>query len=265
MFKVLTALILLSVGCSSTDASQNMLLSSDRYYMRDLVVKVNGKVFEGVGVLPNDDILDIEVESRGNITLFTMSTCEGILPKDSTWNITTIVPTFWGWGERKVVNPRKVGFKYRRTQIAKEVGYCPMILESLDSKQGQHAWGFFDFNDLKSSTQMYVECNFKILDPSSVQVCQSKKQSAVTARFKNKNRIFFPEKQRARCMKPVCDGINISTGCVCNETKTSCYADNTRFAWLMAPQECEYRFVDSVTKEESRLTTIGGDAYIVWE
>lgn len=260
-----TALLLcfLLAGCSSSARSGEML-SPDKYYKRDVIATVNGKVYEGVGAIPEAELYEFKpVEFRGDSDLVTMSTCEGILPKEAGWNVTTIVPTFWGWGERKITDPRKVQFTYRRTQLGKEMGYCPIVIEGLDSKQGRHSWGFFDICDGSVKNKITVECNLSIrVDQPGCDVCQSVKGALVAVRFTNINRVFFPKKYASKCMPVFCAGANVPNNCISFKDKdgnTSYYADGRRFAWQMGAQECMYRFVDSISKEESRITTIGID------
>ena len=210
-----------------------------------MIVTVNGKTYEGVGTLPVADQYDFLVEARGDLELFTMSTCEGALSKESAWNVTSDVPLFLWWGKRKIDDKRKVQFSYRRSVLAKERESCTMILEGLDGQNGKHSWAFFDFEDGNKEVA-YSECNFQTKKNTGVYVCQTLEGSFISIRFERPVRAFFPTESKNFCA---------NNKCTCNDGK--CFADGTTFIWRVALKENEYRF--GALGDEFRLTTIGFD------
>lgn len=234
------SILILLMGCSNTAP----LLNTDKFYKRDMIAIVNNRVYEGVGTLPVADQYDFIVEARGDLDLFTMSTCEGVLSKESAWNVETTVPLFLWWGERKIVDKRKVKFTYKRSVLAKQKQYCPMILEGLDKDNGRHSWAFFDFED-NNKEVAYSECNFETKKNNGVGVCQTLEGSFVSLRFEKTVRVFFPTENKNFCEINKCE---------CKDNK--CYADGQHFIWRVPKKENVYRFVGD---SEFRLTTIGFD------
>ena len=96
-------------------------------YRKNLKLKVNGKEFDGVGVVPKATQYQIEGKARGSMDLLTITTCH-----------------------REVAPAYDLGHDFKYTyapQAAVEVSNCSMKIEGLDKKHGKHAFGFLDFED----------------------------------------------------------------------------------------------------------------------
>lgn len=102
------------------------------FYRRNLKITVNGKEFDGVGVVPKSAVYQIEGKSKGNMDLLAITTCH----RD-------VAPAYdLGHSFKYTYQPRR-----EPGDMGPEGSNCAMKIEGLDKKHGKHAWGFIDFED----------------------------------------------------------------------------------------------------------------------
>jgi hypothetical protein len=138
-----------------------------------MIIEVNGLVGEGVLVVPKSRKYDFEVEARGDLDLFVLTSCNRDWTKESAWNVTIEKKGFLGWGTRKIKDKRKVEFSYLPDKLERE-GTCPVWLGGFEQQKGRHSWGFIDFKSESETLPATIYCNGETLHEVGVSVCQAR-------------------------------------------------------------------------------------------
>lgn len=225
-------LFLLLFGCESARVDQ--VLDEDIVYRRDIIIAVNGRVGEGVLVLPQAPKYDFTIEARGDLDLFVLTSCNREWTKEKAWNVSEVAKIGWfGWGERKITKKRQVSFTYIPDTLEKNEA-CPLWLGGFD-QNGKHSWGFVDFEGTVDTLPARVHCNGETTRDNGVSVCQSK--------------------------EGLIQGVEFETEVIATTEPPTCELDNTRgiyFEFGLARGECTYLFKTIAKPRKSfRLTTIG--------
>lgn len=187
--------------------------------------------YEGVAVLPRKARYSIEVESRGQLDLFSLSTCHREWIKERAWNTTKIVKTLFGWSRKVYRNA--VRFDYTPVAIEEKFEYCPMILGAYEQEKGRHSWGFVDFETPDEHLEATMSCNGMIEDVGGVSVCQGREGLIQNLMF---------EEDVSVESSPGCNKPEIAGGVAIYEVTAG---------------QCVYLFMGARTKQLHRHTSIG--------
>jgi hypothetical protein len=185
-----------------------------------------------VGVLPAKDsgVYDFSVTARGDLDIFTLSTCAREQVKESAWNVKEAIPVFLGW-TRKITDRKKIKFTYQQTDLERKKIYCPIILEGLEKVKGRHSWAFLDIQDRQTTLPAYVSCNGKVDLYNGVSICQTRKELFIQVTFT--------------------ESVIINSKCTLPEQKES-----AQFTWPIDEGECVYIFKNR-SGMAHRLTILG--------
>lgn len=131
-------------------------------YRREMALVVNGKKIEGVGVLPRALSYRFEIESRGRLDAFTLTSC-------SRDELTLDIKEKGLFGSR-----RRYRFDYLPMAGLEDTSFCQLDLGGYDKETGRHSWALLDFEhpELRASATVY--CNGSVVKSVGVSVCQSK-------------------------------------------------------------------------------------------
>lgn len=175
-------LLIFIASCEETVPRQN--LKAEIFYKRDMIVKVNGQVFEGAAVLKKAPKYSFHVEARGDLDLFVMTSCHKEESKESAWNVQTEIKTgLFGWGRKKIDKKREVKFDFHPTPLEAD-GDCAVELGGYELEKGRHSWAFIDFESENYKLPAFVECNGRAYNSKGVTVCQARSGLAQRITFK---------------------------------------------------------------------------------
>jgi hypothetical protein len=156
-------------GCSSYQPDYDPSV----HYMRDMIIEIDGKAFEGMASVPfkPTETYSVEIEARGDLDLFTMATCAKFLQKESGWDRVE-KKVFFGLWRRSLSNKRKTSFRYQQNNLEREQGYCPIYLQGLNKDKGRHSEGVIYIVDQKHSLPAWVNCGINSGQEIGGGVCQ---------------------------------------------------------------------------------------------
>lgn len=150
-------------GCSSISTIPNSPLSKpDAVFKKDLSINVNGKKFEGVGVLPRAKSYSMEIESKVDVDLFTVTTCHRDFSTQDAINVNWVHP--------------KRSYIYSYTPISgiEDVGSCLVRIAAFNKDKGATAFAVFDLETEKETLPAKMQCNGVNQSFGGVSVCQSR-------------------------------------------------------------------------------------------
>lgn len=221
MHKLISALLFLS-GCSSITP----VLDPRVYYRRDMRLEVNGSKSTGALVVSHSDDYNIEIEAKGNLDLFTFTTCHREETRENA-------------GKGGIFgNKKRVKINYQPVKGI-ETEYCPIFLGGYEVKRGRHSWGFLDFEDPDTTLKGVLKCNGKVSE-GTVTVCQAREGLI--------QELGFAEEVTVRP----------KAGCEIGKTSGKV------FRYKMNPRECVYAF-KSGYDEVHRHTSIGYEEILIRE
>lgn len=235
LVKSLICSFLLS-SCINTDPKNNLV--TEKFYKRDMIITVNGITGEGVLVVPFSPIYRFEVEARGPLDMFIMSTCHREVSKEKAYNVEKTVKSGpFGWGTRKIVYKNKVTFDY--IPDSEEImRYCPMQLAGYDRDHGKHSWGFIDFIGGEERLKGSLSCNGEVSNVDSVSVCQARSGLIQSISFE----------------KPI-QGVESEPGCDKGEI------DENTFRYTSSLGQCVYAILSA--NDIHRHTAIGYEGILL--
>jgi len=224
--KYLLFLVLLS-GCAYPGKDQ--LAEQGVYYKRDMRIEVNGFQSEGVLVAPKAGKYKIEIKAKGELDLFTLTTCHREHTEEDA-------------GEGGIFgSKKKVKYKYIPSKGIEDTESCPVQLGGYEKDKGRHSWGFIDFQDDAHTLPALVSCNGNQYNSSGVSVCQSKAGLL----------------QRIEFTKPVL--FDPTNNCAPLQTK-----DNKVFEYEIGKGECLYLFMERDGDGKlHRHTTVGYERILI--
>jgi len=239
MKKVLVCLLLvLLAACGSTSKIPRQNLEKGVAYRRDMMINVNGKTFEGMGVIDSADLYNFHVETRGEIDLFILSSCNRDWTKEKAWNVKMKVKSgLFNWGRKLVDKKREIKFDYEPIEEIERT-YCPIWLAGAEEKKGRHSWGFIDFRTADMILPARLECNGEVLNSKGVAACQSRTTLTQVVEFESEMLLDSYNAANSECK------LEIDRG--------------NRFEFQIRPGNCVYRFARIREPNlEYRLTTYG--------
>ena len=236
MRNVILVFILFLVSCSIIGPSQNPGLKTHLEYRKDMLITVNGKSFEGIGVVESADIYNFHIESRGQLDMFLFASCNREWMKERAWNVKKKVKTrLFNWGRKLKERVKEVQFEYRPIGEIEKT-YCPVYMSGAEKKKEGHSWGFVDFRTPDLVLPAVIQCNGEISNIVGAGVCQSRKGKTQVIQF-NDEMVVSPD-----------------ASCALEGNR------GTRFEFLLSRGLCVYRFTRIKRPHlVFRLTTFGYD------
>lgn len=213
---------LLLGGCQTVQAPAD----PTKIYKRDLQIKVNGLTGVGTLVVPKASSYAIEVQSRGRLDAFTITSCaREVVIKD--------IEESGGWFRKK---KGKVSYTYTPSAVEEE--FCQLDLGGYDKEHGRHSWAMIDFEDSSTNLPAILTCNGEVKSSKGVSLCDSHEGLYQSISFTNPN---VEVRAEDKCAKPGADG-------------------RGNFTFRISRDVCYYVFVEPEgMKRIHRLTTIGYD------
>lgn len=230
---VAVALVLLTFLLYSCGSIPDQVPNPDFIYRRDMLLEIDGKKFEGVGVIPARDAYKFHVEARGDLDLFTFQTCHREDFAEKEWATET---NRWLFIKKKIEKKRETNFDFAPNFIEKK--YCPLELGGYDASKGQHSWAFVDQATPEANIKAVLYCNGVESVNAGVSVCQAKVGLYQGIRFDAPVRVL-PD-----------------AGCELPKT------DADYFEFPIQKGRCVYRF-GRKNGDVHRLTTIGYEKILI--
>ena len=108
-------------------------VSTEVFYKRDMILEVGGRKGEGVLVVPLSVIVPFYVTARGDLDLFTFTTCQREETTENAGNVTERT----GWlFKRTITKKREVKFDFKPSLI-EGAGGCPILLGGYEELKGR--------------------------------------------------------------------------------------------------------------------------------
>jgi len=235
---IISFILLFLFSCSSVTTKQ--VLKEGTFYRRDMIIRVNDKAFEGMGVVESSSKYNFHVEARGEIDLFIFSSCNRDWTKEKAWNVTMKVKKGMFRKRKLVDKKREIKFDYAPIETIERT-YCPVRLSGVEEKKGRHSWGFIDFKTKDMILPARLECNGEASQVEGVAVCQSRAGLTQVIYFDNE---MIVESDKLKCKLPTDIG--------------------TRFEFQIPKGNCVYRFMRIKDPNlEFRLTTYGYEKILI--
>ena len=202
-------------------------LNPDVVYKKDMVITIDGKVGEGVVVVPSKELHDLHIIAQGDLDLFTFTTCHREEVAEDASNVTERKGIF----KKKIEKKREIKLQYKPNLIEK-TGACPVQLGGYEEEKGRHSWGFIDFETSDAVLDATLFCNGQTINSNGVSVCQSRAGLIQAIEFKEE--VFIAP----------------TKGCEIG------YEKGTFFKFPIRKGQCVYAFMNK-KMEIHRLTTLG--------
>jgi len=219
----------LTAGCSSTPLQ---ILDPDTFYKRTVPITVNGKVYDGITVIPKSPRYDITLHPKGDINLLTIRNCHrdyGAKKDAPGWKL---------FGK----DDQSFSYVYKPIKDFEDLRTCPLRIEVL-SHDGQHSWAFIDFENPIYKLHGVMACNSKVVQVYGVGACQARKSTVQLIKFEE-SVIFAPAKpDKCEDAKWVVDHYEIT----------------------VVPGECSYMAKSEEGEKYIRFTMIGHHGILLHE
>lgn len=151
------------VGCGSMPkpTEQASTPYDQTVYKRDMEVCFGNTCSEGVLVVPRSPVYNFTVKAKGDLDLFTFSTChrEEIAEEAGRG----------GWFSKG----EKYSGTYTPIKGLEDIYSCPAYVGGYN-KEGENSWAFIDFETPEANLPAVLNCNGKVTKTNGVSVCQSK-------------------------------------------------------------------------------------------
>lgn len=223
-------------ACSTAHINQE--LKPGIHYKRDMILEVDGFQGEGVLVIPLKEIHKFHVEARGELDLFTMTTCHREWTKEKAWNVKRKSGLF-GWGRKIVKN--EVNFDLSLNQLEKS-DFCLIELGGYERDKGRHSWAIIDVRSEMTTLPATVNCNGSQYQSEGVTVCQS----------------------RAELIQSISFAVEVLTS-----PDKGCDLPSERgmiFEFPIKKGKCSYAFIETkAPHREHRMTTFGYEKILIRE
>lgn len=190
--------------------------------------------FCGTGVLPFQEVYDLEVQSYGKLNFFALTTCH---EEDTTEN-----------PDKGIFKKNgKIKIQYQPTL---EVGKaCPLYISAYDRAQ-RHGFGILVFENPRYKLDAKLKCNGYITENHGVSICQSRKGLIQEIAFK----------EEVTTVKPVVGAADKKISCPVLKS-----SDNKVFEFALPSRECIYGFIGKKSKKIHQFYSAGYEEIIVRE
>lgn len=222
IFPLLISLFLSSCASFSIPTSSNS--NPNAVYKYDLSLTVNGVAYNGVAVIPKAPKYTINIESRTDVDLFTITSCHR---DDSALSVINV-----NW-----FHPKR-GYTYTYNPVAglEDQGSCLLRVGAYNKANGASGFGVLDFQTDMETMPAIVHCNGDMEPNEGVSVCQSR-QGLIEM-------IEFPVQVQI-------DASHLDPKCQFSS------ADGKKWQFVMPLGECVIAFKEVGGKRFHRLTTLG--------
>lgn len=224
--------VLTFVSCSQNNFES---VSAEVFYKRDMILEVNGVKGEGVVVAPLSPSISFYVIARGDLDLFTFTTCHREETAEDAGNVSSSQGS-WIF-KRTITKKREVKSTFSPTPIEAEGG-CPILLGGYEQEKGRHSWGFVDFETPDAVLPATLSCNGSVIKSKGVSICQARAGLIQSIKFENQVKVS-PE-----------------PGCELGK------AAGDFFEFPISKGQCVYAFMDAEAKVH-RLTTLGYEQILI--
>lgn len=222
-------------GCSTSKVKQE--LNPEFIYKKDMIIDIDGIEAEGVAVIPKKETHKFHITARGDLDLFTFTTCHREEIAEKAWNVNE---RRGRWIFRRTIEKkREVKLDYTPGEIERSGG-CPVFVGGYEVKGGRHSWGMVDFETDEAKLVAKINCNGLEYDSNGVSICQSREGLIQKISFQDVV-YLLPEEN-------------------CSIGKT----EGKEFEFKIKKGECVYAFMDS-KKQIHRLTTFGYEKILIRE
>lgn len=223
--------LLVLVSCNG---EKMPVASSEVFYKRDMILEVGGVKGEGALVVPLKNVIPFLVTARGDLDLFTFTTCHREETAEDAGNVTERT----GWlFKRTITKKREVKLDFRPTLI-EGAGGCPVMLGGYEQSKGRHSWGFVDFETPEATLPAILNCNGLVLSVNGVSVCQARMGLIQSIKF------------------PV--SVRVSPEASCDLGKT----EGDSFEFPIPKGQCVFAFM-AQDERIHRLTTLGYEQILI--
>lgn len=224
VFRLIFSGLLIFLGACST----NQVLDQSVIYPRDMRIVFEKQKYDGVAVFPKREVYSFEVHAKGNLDLFTVTSCHREVIKEEAGKS--------GWfGEKK-----KVDVKYRPRKEIEVSAACPIQLGGYEVSKGRHSWAFIDFEDDENKLPGRVVCSGAERVFNGVSACQAREGLIQEISFEVPAKVFSN-----------CDGFPALPGKL--------------FQFKMQRGQCIYGFKELNGGRTHRLTTLGYESILLRE
>lgn len=154
------------VGCQTplSGPAQDALtrVSSGAVYKYDITGSVNGSAFDGVGVIPYSADYKMDIVSKVEVDLLTVTSCHRDFSVESAIKL--------GWFQSK----KGYSYDYNPSIGIENSGSCLVRIGAYNRDKGQNAWGIIDFETPEATLPATNYCNGASIKANGVSICQSK-------------------------------------------------------------------------------------------
>lgn len=215
----LISLLPVLFSCATVPQTLNPAL----FYKRDMMLSLDGNTGEGVlvaGAAVAGVRKNFSVTAKAPMTLYTFITCHREVAFSNL--------------------PQTVASYFTPVAGLEDQPGCGLSFNGLDEKEGQHSWGYVDFQDPQTVLPHVVKCNGETWNSAGVTVCQSRQG--------NVQRIEFPVPVVVAA-EPQCPKLDA--------------ADRQNFEFPLPHGKCIYRFEEISGKRQARVTTFGYESILI--
>lgn len=223
-------ILLAALLCFQTACSVPQKLDPGTVYKRDMRLRVNGQRGTGTLVVPRASKYEIEIEARGKLDLFTLTTCHREVAAEEAWDK--------GFFKSK----KEISTSFIPAMGLEYGNYCPVHFGGYEKSKGRHSWAFLDFETPEATLPASIKCDGRVYQSRGVTVCQS--------RAGLEQEVIFPVPVRV-LPDPACPMV-------------SGLADQV-FRFPIVRDHCVYAFKEKTGKRVHRLTTIGYEQILIRE
>jgi len=187
---ILIVLSFFFIGCGSVpttpETSGGGVVHDQTVYKRDMEVCFGNTCSEGVLVVPRATVYKFSVKAKGDLDLFTFSTCHREEVAEDAGS-----GGWFGSGE-------KYSGTYTPIKGLEDIYACPAYVGGYN-KENENSWAFIDFETPEAKLPATLNCNGKVTKANGVSVCQSKAGLIQQIEFQVPVTIEF---EAAKCKMP---------------------------------------------------------------
>jgi hypothetical protein len=223
----------ISITLASCASTQFQQLEKDVFYKRDLGVRVNGVLYEGVVTIPESTTAyEMELVAPADIDMVLWRSCAR---EDSG---SPNKP-----GLFKFLSSKEVKYTYTPNPGQENKDTCPLRIDAYDAKNNQHSWAFLSFERKEFKLEFELDCNARRQSFNGVGSCQHKSDLPMRAHFGEEVRFAPPKPAGCAVPKKVPGEFGVWT-------------------WPMTTGECVYK-AENRDGEKARFIGIGYQGVLI--